>query len=119
MHPDASRGWRFSTRRARPDTTEATSRRIALIRKAEHGEFAQIHSALWPMLVAPARQSDAELEGIVRAMAEEPARTLHTPGTRHHRAHGFAFVSCPRLQCRRLFSSEGRIASRRRSSPAK
>jgi pimeloyl-ACP methyl ester carboxylesterase len=56
---------------ARPDTTEATSRRIALIRKAEHGEFAQIHPALWPMLVAPARQSDAELEGIVRAMAEE------------------------------------------------
>src|SRR4051794_29550437 len=33
---------------ARPDNTEATSRRIALMRKAEQGEFAEIHPALWP-----------------------------------------------------------------------
>jgi pimeloyl-ACP methyl ester carboxylesterase len=56
---------------ARPDTTEATSRRIGLIRKAEQGEFAQIHPALWPMLVAPDRRADAELEQIVRAMTDE------------------------------------------------
>ncbi len=56
---------------ARPDTVEATSRRMALIRKAEQGGFAEIHPALWPMLVAPDRQADAELEGIVRGMVDE------------------------------------------------
>ena len=56
---------------ARPDTSEATSRRIALMRKAEQGKFAEIHPVLWPMLVAPDHETGAELEGLVRAMADE------------------------------------------------
>ncbi|WP_293861979.1 alpha/beta fold hydrolase [uncultured Alsobacter sp.] len=53
---------------ARPDSEEATQRRMRLIRIAEHGRFADVHPLLWDRLVAPARRSDRDLEGIVKGM---------------------------------------------------
>lgn len=55
---------------ARPDTLEATARRRRLMELAGR-DFTAVHGELWPILVAPARRNDAELEARVRAMADE------------------------------------------------
>lgn len=56
---------------ARPDTVEASQRRRDLVRIAETGPAAvdEIHRLLWPRLVHPSRQADAQLEGVVHGMA--------------------------------------------------
>ncbi len=56
---------------ARPDTEEATQRRLRLIRLAEGGDFDAVHGELWPRLVHPLRQADADLEAVVLAMMRE------------------------------------------------
>lgn len=55
---------------ARPDTAEATERRLRLMEIART-DFSRVHSALWPNLVAPVHQADGALEGVVRRMADE------------------------------------------------
>jgi pimeloyl-ACP methyl ester carboxylesterase len=56
--------------RASPDSPDDADRRRALVRLAEEGRFGEVHIALWPRLVHPARVSDAVLEAIVRGMAD-------------------------------------------------
>lgn len=56
---------------ARPDTEEATQRRLRLIRLAEGQAFEAVHGQLWPRLVHPDRRDDAALEATVLAMLRE------------------------------------------------
>lgn len=56
---------------ARPESEEATTRRLRLIRIAEGGRFAEVHSLLWDRLVARSRRDDTDLEAIVKGMMEE------------------------------------------------
>ena len=53
---------------ARPDSEEATQRRMRLIRIGELGGFAVVLPLLWDRLGAPARRSARDLEGIVKGM---------------------------------------------------
>ncbi len=53
------------------DTDEARQNRERLIALAEKGRFGEVHGALWPRLVHPDRQGDAELERTVKGMMEE------------------------------------------------
>ncbi|MBM6595810.1 alpha/beta fold hydrolase [Microvirga pudoricolor] len=55
---------------ARADTPEATENRLRLIGLAQAGRFRDVVPSLWPKLVAPARQGDRDLQGLVLAMAE-------------------------------------------------
>lgn len=56
---------------ARPDTEEATQRRLRLIRLAEGDAFEEVHGQLWPRLVHPGRQGDAALEAVVLGMMRD------------------------------------------------
>lgn len=56
---------------ARPDTEEATQRRLRLIRLADSGAFDEVHDELWPRLVHRDRQTDAALETTVLHMMRE------------------------------------------------
>jgi pimeloyl-ACP methyl ester carboxylesterase len=56
---------------ARPDTEGSRDSRERLISLAESGRFEQVHSLLWPRLVAPARRGDRPLESIVLAMMRD------------------------------------------------
>jgi pimeloyl-ACP methyl ester carboxylesterase len=56
---------------ARPDSEDATRRRMRLIRIAEGGRFADVHALMWDRLVARRRRDDAELEAIVSGMMAE------------------------------------------------
>jgi pimeloyl-ACP methyl ester carboxylesterase len=56
---------------AHADTDAARENRRHLIGLAEGGRFEEVHEALWPKLVHPSRQGDAELERIVVAMEQE------------------------------------------------
>lgn len=53
---------------ARADAPESRERREELIALAEAGRFEEVHAALWPRLVHPARRSDRALEAVVLAM---------------------------------------------------
>ncbi len=53
---------------ARPDTPEATERRLRLIEIAESGRLRDIHPLLWERLVHPDRYGDADLEQTVLGM---------------------------------------------------
>ncbi len=56
---------------ARPDRPEQTERRLAQIALAEAGRYGEVPDALFPLLVHPSREHDAELRALVRLMAEE------------------------------------------------
>jgi pimeloyl-ACP methyl ester carboxylesterase len=56
---------------ARPDTPEARQDRERLITLAEVGRFEDILARLWPRLVHPDRQSDAELKAELLSMMRE------------------------------------------------
>ncbi len=56
---------------ARPDTSDATERRLRQIEIAEHGRFSEIPSLQIAAQLPPERQSDEALTAIIRRMAEE------------------------------------------------
>ena len=56
---------------ARPDSEDATRRRLRLIRIAEGGRFADVHPLMWDRLVSRRHRDDAELEATVTGMMEE------------------------------------------------
>jgi pimeloyl-ACP methyl ester carboxylesterase len=56
---------------ARPETPEQTERREKLIALAENGRFSEVNNFLWPLLVDPSRQKDANLRAEIDKMAEE------------------------------------------------
>src|SRR5690348_3711527 len=56
---------------ARPDTPEQTAGRREMIALARSGRFGEVFDRQYPMLVAPARQSDQDLRRVVRTMAEQ------------------------------------------------
>jgi pimeloyl-ACP methyl ester carboxylesterase len=64
--------------RASADAPEDTEIRLAAIKFAETGRFDDIHGILWPRLVHIKRLGDADLEAVVRRMAEKtgPARFI-------------------------------------------
>ncbi len=68
---------------ARPDTPEASANRERLIALAESGRCEEVLQELWPRLVHPDRQSDAELEATVLQMMRE---TGHEAFVRQERA---------------------------------
>ena len=55
---------------ARPDTQEQSERRLALMRQACEGCFAQIPELAFPLYVHPDRHRDEDLKDVVVAMAE-------------------------------------------------
>jgi pimeloyl-ACP methyl ester carboxylesterase len=56
---------------ARPDTAEARENRERLIALALAGRFEDVIASLWPRLVRPGRQSDADLKTVVAGMMRE------------------------------------------------
>lgn len=56
---------------ARPDTSEQSARRQALIELAHGGRFGEVADLLYPSLVAPDRINDQALREQVRAMAAD------------------------------------------------
>ena len=56
---------------ARPDSESSRDSRERLIALAESGQFEQVHSLLWPRLVAPARLRDRSLEATVLGMMRD------------------------------------------------
>ena len=73
---------------ARPDTESSRDSRERLIALAESGRFEQVHSLLWPRLVAPARLRDRSLEGYrSRHDARHRARGVRPAGAGHHSLH--------------------------------
>lgn len=56
---------------ARPDSEEATRRRLRLIRIAEGGRFADIHPLMWDRLVSRRHRGDGEIEAVVTGMMQE------------------------------------------------
>ncbi|MDA9424298.1 MULTISPECIES: alpha/beta fold hydrolase [Bradyrhizobium] len=56
---------------ARPDTPEATARRLGLMERARRGELRAIREESFPELVHPSRRDDAELLKLVHAQDED------------------------------------------------
>lgn len=56
---------------ARPDTPEQTQRRTAQIGLAADGKLAEVVDALFPILFAPARRTDAAMRELTHVMARE------------------------------------------------
>jgi len=54
---------------ARPETPEATARRLALIELAKRGKFAAVADRLMPLLLHPSRIDEPQLTAVVRSMA--------------------------------------------------
>jgi pimeloyl-ACP methyl ester carboxylesterase len=87
---------------ARADTPQQTERRRALIALAQGGRFAEIADLLWPIFVHRDRQGDADLHGIVRAMADETGaeafvRQQHAIMTRPDARPLLGSIQCPTL----------------------
>lgn len=56
---------------ARPDTPEATARRLGLMARARRGELRAIRDESFPELVHPSRRNDAEILKLVHAQDED------------------------------------------------
>ncbi|RTE90869.1 alpha/beta fold hydrolase [Bradyrhizobium sp. LVM 105] len=56
---------------ARPDTPEATARRLGLMARARRGELRAIREESFPELVHPSRRDDAEILKLVHAQDED------------------------------------------------
>lgn len=56
---------------ARPDTPEATARRLGLMARARRGELRAIREESFPELVHPSRRDDAEILELVHAQDED------------------------------------------------
>lgn len=56
---------------ARPDTPEATARRLDLMARARRGELRAIRDESFPELVHPSRRNDAEILKLVHAQDED------------------------------------------------
>lgn len=56
---------------ARPETPQATERRLKLIALAQSGRFGEVNETLYPLLVHPSRKDDAALRLEVDRMADE------------------------------------------------
>jgi len=56
---------------ARPDNAEATTRRQGQMARAKAGEFHAVLDEMFPGLVHPSRQSDAQLRQLVRDMGDD------------------------------------------------
>ncbi|TFV30515.1 alpha/beta fold hydrolase [Bradyrhizobium frederickii] len=56
---------------ARPDTPEATARRLGLMARARRGELRAIREESFPELVHPSRRNDAEILKLVHAQDED------------------------------------------------
>ena len=85
---------------ARADPPESREIRLQQIAIAEGGGFAKIAALLYPRLVAPARFDDADLAGLVRAMADAtgPAAFVRQQKailTRPDSRPSLAAVRCP------------------------
>lgn len=88
--------------RASADAPEDTEIRLAAIKFAETGRFDDIHGILWPRLVHIKRLGDADLEAVVRRMAEKtgPARFIRQQRAVMARPDfqpGLAAIRCPTL----------------------
>lgn len=88
--------------RASADAPEDTEIRLAAIKFAETGRFDDIHGILWPRLVHIRRLGDAELEAVVRRMAEKtgPARFIRQQRAVMGRPDfqpGLGAIRCPTL----------------------
>jgi pimeloyl-ACP methyl ester carboxylesterase len=59
---------------ARPDTDEARENRLRMIELAKRDRLDEIHSLLWPRLVAPGHQQNRALESVVLDMMKETGR---------------------------------------------
>ncbi len=87
---------------ARPDTPEQTASRREMIALGRSGRFGEVPERQYPILVAPQRQSDEELQRIVRTMAEQvgaeaferqQAAIMNRPDSRP----SLAAIRCPML----------------------
>ena len=56
---------------ARPDTEEGIARRHQLMAMARGGQWAEVHTTLWPRLVHPQRYDDKPLEAVVKQMMDD------------------------------------------------
>ena len=56
---------------ARPDTSEATARRQGLMARAASGGYRGVLDELFPGLVHPSRQDDADLRQLVYDMGDD------------------------------------------------
>ncbi len=56
---------------ARPDTAEASARRLGQIARAQAGEYRAILDDLFPIFVHPSRRDDAGLRQLVRDMGDD------------------------------------------------
>jgi pimeloyl-ACP methyl ester carboxylesterase len=87
---------------ARPDTPQQTERRLSQIALAKSGRFAEVPDLLWPLFVHRERQSDENLRGVVRVMAEETGpetfvRQQHAIMARTDARPLLATIKCPTL----------------------
>lgn len=71
QEPERVRGLALLNTSARPDTTEATANRLALMQLAERGKFLLSAAQNYPRSVHPARANDTALQATVIQMARD------------------------------------------------
>lgn len=97
--PERVRGLVLMDTSARPDTAEASERRLRQIAIAEAGRFAEIPDLQIPMLVHPSRVEDAALVDTIRAMAAETGPEAFVRQQRAIMGRPDARSGLPRIAC--------------------
>jgi pimeloyl-ACP methyl ester carboxylesterase len=87
---------------ARPDTPEASERRRGQIARANIGEYHAIFDEMFPGLVHPSRQEDADLRQLVHDMADDVGpeafmRQQRAIISRPDSRPSLAWIKCPTL----------------------
>ncbi len=87
---------------ARPDTSEATERRRGMMARAGNGEFHAVLDEMFPGLVHPSRQGDAQLRQLVHDMGDDVGpeafiRQQRAVISRPDSRPTLAWIKCPTL----------------------